>query len=47
MRFTFFVFFAEAEKLQQVAKITYDQMLMEKESQKRMSELDGAGGCCF
>ena len=32
----------EAEKAQQVAKITYDQQIMEKESQKRMSELDDA-----
>lgn len=32
----------EAEKAQQVAKIGYDQQIMEKESQKRMSELEDA-----
>lgn len=30
----------EAEKVSQVAKIHYDQQIMEKESQKKMSELD-------
>ena len=32
---------AEAEKIAQVAKIQYDQKIMEKETQKKMSEIEG------
>lgn len=31
----------EAEKQAQVAKIQYDQKVMEKETQKRISEIEG------
>lgn len=31
----------EAEKLSQVANITYKQKIMEKESEKRISEIEG------
>lgn len=31
----------EAEKLSQVATITYKQKIMEKESEKRISEIEG------
>jgi len=33
--------FVEAEKIAQVAKIQYDQKIMEKETQKKMSEIEG------
>ena len=32
--------FPEAEKASQVAKITWEQKIMEKESQKKMSEIE-------
>uniref|UniRef100_A0A915HGQ2 Band 7 domain-containing protein n=1 Tax=Romanomermis culicivorax TaxID=13658 RepID=A0A915HGQ2_ROMCU len=32
--------FSEAQKIAEVAKITYEQQILEKESQKRMSELE-------
>lgn len=31
----------EAEKVSQVAKIQYDQKIMEKESMRKMSEIEG------
>ena len=34
-------FYAEAEKVALVAKIQWDQKIMEKESQKRISEIEG------
>ena len=34
-------FSLEAEKAAQVSKIQYDQKIMEKESQKKMSEIEG------
>lgn len=33
--------FAEAEKIAQVAEITYGQKVMEKETEKRISEIEG------
>ena len=35
--------FPEAEKAAQVSKIQYDQKVMEKESMRKMSEIEG--GC--
>jgi len=31
----------EAEKISQVAKIQYDQKIMEKESEKKMADIEG------
>jgi hypothetical protein len=33
--------FTEAEKQAQVAKITWEQKIMEKESEKRIAEIEG------
>lgn len=33
--------FSEAEKIAQVAEITYGQKVMEKETEKRISEIEG------
>lgn len=39
--FTLLFFMLEAEKVSQVAKIQYDQKIMEKESMRKMSEIEG------
>ena len=39
--FTLLLFMLEAEKVSQVAKIQYDQKIMEKESMRKMSEIEG------
>lgn len=36
-----FFFIPEAEKIAQVAEITYGQKVMEKETEKRISEIEG------
>lgn len=36
-----FFFISEAEKIAQVAEITYGQKVMEKETEKRISEIEG------
>lgn len=36
-----FLSYAEAEKIAQVAEITYGQKVMEKETEKRISEIEG------
>lgn len=38
--FLYFVF-SEAEKVAQVAEITYGQKVMEKETEKKISEIEG------
>lgn len=40
-----FLSYAEAEKIAQVAEITYGQKVMEKETEKRISEIEGKQPC--
>lgn len=40
------VLLTEAEKQAQVAKIVWEQKIMEKESEKRISEIEGLLFCC-
>lgn len=40
-----FLPYAEAEKIAQVAEITYGQKVMEKETEKRISEIEGKQQC--
>lgn len=48
MFFFLFSYNSEAEKAAQVSKIQFDQKIMEKESLKKMSEIEGELLClCF
>ena len=41
LEFYFSWLFKEAEKVASVAKITYQQKIMEKEAEKKVSEIEG------
>ena len=45
--FVRFLVVLEAEKVAQVAKIQYEQRIMEKESEKKIAEIEGNIRCIF